>query len=132
MIGTLEKVMDDMRRGVTDYTKDGECSGCGQCCSNFLPLSLKECFRIRNYVQRKHIAEYVHRPPTAAPVQDFTCPFRDDGKKICTIYDIRPEICRDFQCDKPRKQIAANKRLISQTREIIDMRATFFPKGGEE
>lgn len=130
MIGTLEKVMEDMRNGVTDYTKDGECSGCGQCCSNYLPLSIKECFRIREYVRRKHIAECVNRPPTADPVQDWTCPFRDSVRGICTIYEIRPAICRDFRCDKTRKDIQASKELFHQVREIVDMRATFFPKEG--
>lgn len=39
MIGTLKQVYEDMEHGVCDFTKDGKCSGCGQCCSVYLPLS---------------------------------------------------------------------------------------------
>lgn len=129
MIGYLEEILADMKAGVYDFTQDGKCSSCGNCCSNLLPLSIKECKRIRDYVQRKHIRECINRPPTAAPVQDMTCPFRDNARKICTIYEIRPAICRDFQCDKPRKDIQASKELFHQRYGIVDMRGTFFPKG---
>lgn len=128
MIGTLEQVMVDMRNGVYDYTKDGECSGCGNCCSNLLPISAKEVRQIREYVRRHHIQECVNRPPTAEPVQDWTCPFRDNMKKICTIYEARPAICRDFRCDKPRKQIEADKRFYNGRYDVVNMRETFFPK----
>ena len=127
-IGTLEQVIMDMKSGVLDFTKDGECSNCGQCCSNFLPMSVKDAKRIKDYVQRKHIQECVHRPPTADPVKDYTCPFRDDEKRICTIYEVRPAICRDFRCDKPRKNIEADKRMYHKRFDILDMRESFFPK----
>lgn len=42
MIGTLQQVYEDMENGVYDFTKDGECSGCGQCCSVYLPVKLKK------------------------------------------------------------------------------------------
>ena len=127
-IGTLEQILQNMKDGVYDYTKDGECSGCGNCCSDLLPLSAKECARIREYVRRKHIQECVNRPPTAGPVQDWTCPFRDNMRKICTIYEVRPAICRDFRCDKPRKQIEADKRMYHGKYHVVRMRETFFPK----
>lgn len=37
MIGTLQQAYEDMESGVYDFTKDGKCSGCGQCCMNYLP-----------------------------------------------------------------------------------------------
>jgi Fe-S-cluster containining protein len=40
---------------------------------------------------------------------DLTCPFRDNEKRICMIYEIRPQICRDFKCDKPQKKIDETK-----------------------
>ena len=82
MIGTLEKVMDDMRNGVTDYTKDGECSGCGQCCSNYLPLSVKECFRIREYVRRKHIAESALHIPGPTDLQSLRVMEKNGGHVV--------------------------------------------------
>lgn len=131
-IGTIEQVLANMGNGVYDYTQDGKCSSCGACCSNMLPVSVKECIRIRDYVQRKHIQECVNRPPTVEPVQDWTCPFRDNMRRVCTIYDVRPAICRDFRCDKPRKQIEADRKMYHEKYMVVDMRETFFPKGGEE
>ena len=128
-IGTMQQIMDDMKSGVMDFTKDGECSQCGQCCSNMLPMSKKECLRIADYIRRKHIGECVHRPPTASPTEDYTCPFRDNARKICTIYEVRPAICRDFRCDKPRKDIQANKDMYHGKYAVVFMRETFFPKG---
>lgn len=33
MIGTLQQAYEDMEHGVYDFTKNGKCSDCGQCCS---------------------------------------------------------------------------------------------------
>lgn len=129
MIGTIDQVMENMKNGVYDCTQGGECSNCGGCCSNLLPVSTKEVKRIREHIRRKHVAESVHRPPTAEPVMDWTCPFRDNEKKICTIYEVRPAICMDFRCDKPRQQIEADKRMYHGKYSVINMRETFFPKG---
>lgn len=128
MIGLFEDVIAEMKAGVYDFTQDGKCTSCGNCCSNLLPLSVKECKRILDYVQRRHIQECINCPPTSAPVLDMTCPFRDSLNKVCTIYEIRPAICRDFQCDKPRKNIQASKKLFQERYGVVDMRATFFPK----
>ena len=35
---------------LTDYTINGECSGCGKCCTNILPLSQKEIQKIKSYI----------------------------------------------------------------------------------
>lgn len=133
MIGTMEKILADMKSGVFDYTKDGKCSQCGQCCSDLLPMSEKEVKRIQEYIRRKHIGECVNKPPTAEPVaHDFTCPFRDNLNRICTIYEVRPAICRDFRCDKPRKQIEADKRMYHGKYHVVNMRDTFFRKEAED
>ena len=51
-IGTLEQTIADMKRGIYDYTQDWQCSSCGNCCSNMLPMSRKEAIRILEYVRR--------------------------------------------------------------------------------
>ena len=131
-IGTLQQTIADMKSGIYDYTQDGQCSSCGNCCSNVLPMSKKEAIRILDYVHRKHIQECKHRPPTAEPVEDLTCPFRDNVRKICTIYEVRPAICRDFRCDKSKNEIEANKRMYHGKYAVVYMRETFFPKENEE
>lgn len=100
---------------IIDYTDDGKCSNCGSCCSDLLPLSDDEIKRIGRYVQGHRIKEQVRRYPTADPMIDFTCPFRNNDERRCEIYQVRPAICRDFQCDKPREEILADKAWKMET-----------------
>lgn len=129
----MQQVFSDMEHGVYNYTKDGKCSGCGQCCSNFLPLSTKEIKEIQRYVEKYRIQEHRHFAPTANPTLDWTCPFLDDAKAKdkCTIYAVRPQICRAFQCNQPPSKVRANKQLFWRARTPVDMRKTFFG-GGED
>lgn len=125
MVGTLEEMKDDLAT-VTDYTKNGECSQCCKCCANLLPLSLGEVNRIKRYVKEHNIKENVHKPPIVGKFVDMTCPFRDDVRKICTIYEVRPMICKDFRCDKAAKDIQASKRLYYARRNPVDLRKEIF------
>lgn len=90
MIGKIEKMIKDMEHGVYDFTKDGKCSQCGQCCANFLPMSEKELKRIKLYVKKHHIKPQKHILPTADAAIDFTCPLRNDAEKKCMCYEVRP------------------------------------------
>lgn len=125
MIGTIEQVIRDMKAGIYDCTVDGECSNCGQCCSDFLPMSQKEVARIHAYIKKHGIKLNRNLPPTVQPVQDYTCPFRNNAERKCDIYEVRPAICRDFRCDKPRKQIEADKRMYHGKYAIVRMRQEF-------
>ena len=122
---TLDEMVKDMKSGVYDFTVDGECSNCGQCCSDFLPMSAHEVARIHAYVKKHNIKPNKHIPPTMAQVEDFTCPFRNDVERKCDIYPVRPAICRDFKCDKPRKEIEANKRMYHGKCRVVRMRQEF-------
>lgn len=126
----LAQTEKEMRGGVLNFTDDGKCSNCGQCCSDFLPISDEEIKRIKRYVQRKGIKEHRLNYPTAAPAEDYTCPFRNNVKRVCEIYEVRPAICRDFKCDKPEKEIWANKRMYHGMYRVVRMRNEFFGKKG--
>lgn len=125
-LGSLAKMWADMESGVTDFTVDGKCSNCGQCCSNILPISQKEIKTIRRYIDEHGIEEQICRYPTSAPTIELTCPFRDDSQKKCLIYKVRPAICRDFKCDKPRQKIYADKAMYHGKYDPVDMRAVFY------
>lgn len=125
---TLQDIIKDMEAGIYDFTVDGHCSNCGSCCSNFLPVSDVEIKRIRKYIKRHGVKEQIRVLPTANPTWDMTCPFRSDKEKKCLIYEVRPGICRDFQCDKPKKQIYANRDLYHGKYAVYDMRKEFFRK----
>lgn len=128
-VGFLQEVIEDMQSGVSDFTVNGECSCCGECCSDFLPISDKEIRRIRAYIEKNNIKEQKHFLPLAVPMQDFTCPFRNNIEKKCVIYEVRLAICRDFRCDKPRKKIEADKAMYHGLYVPVSMRDVFF--GGE-
>lgn len=78
---------------VEDFTKDGDCSRCGACCSNYLPMSKKELKVLKRWVKRKHF-----KMQKSKDVLDITCPFFDKEAKMCACYEVRPEVCRNFLC----------------------------------
>ena len=78
-------------------------------------------------MKRHGITEQKHFLPLAKyPKADFTCPFRNNADRKCMIYSVRPAICRDFRCDKPRKQIEADKAKYHGLYAPRSMRQTFF------
>ena len=126
LLGTVEQMLATMESGVWDYTENDECSGCGNCCGNILPISSKEIKRIKRYIEKHGIKEQIRRFPTANPTIDMQCPFRDEIGRRCTIYPVRPAICQDFRCDKSEKEIRLNKALYHGKYSVTDMRAVFF------
>lgn len=114
-----------------DFCIDGKCSCCGSCCTNFLALSDAEIRRIKRFITANNIKPCCHgvsAPLTERPV-DMICPFRDEEKKICTVYAVRPLICRGYQCNKSLKQFAKDmfkKGYNKERRHYINVRLTFF------
>ena len=87
---------------ITDNSICGQCSKCGECCTNLLPVSQKEVDIIQRYVITNKI-----RPQAQMLVMQnrLTCPYYD-GKK-CLIYEVRPLICKEFYCyKKPNVEMA--------------------------
>lgn len=101
MVGSVN---DFFNTKVTNLCKeDGNCSQCGACCGAFLPVSDAEVKKIKNYVKAHHIKPQKHGTAVLAnPAVDFNCPFLDTTKKCekCTIYEVRPMICRLFKCSE--------------------------------
>lgn len=126
MIHSILEMLQDMENGVYDFTKDGKCSNCGGCCSRFLPVSKREIRNIRKYILKHRIKQQKHIVSTATQTIDFICPFRDNTEKKCVIYAVRPAICKDFQCDKPRKKIEADKTMYHGRYDVVDMTYEFF------
>lgn len=122
------KMMKELRSGSHDFTVDGECCGCGQCCSNLLPMSDREIQIIKKYIKTHGIKQQKHFAPTARQTLDLTCPFMDTSKhdKKCTIYAVRPGICKAYVCNYT-SDYKNHKRLIdNESRVPVDVRETFF------
>lgn len=108
---------------VNDYTVNGKCSGCGECCSNLLPLSEYEIKRIKDYIKKHNIKEQRHNALVGV---DMTCPFRDEANKKCLIYEIRPAICKQFMCNHTIEDIEKAKFDFHKDRRPVCMRNEFF------
>ena len=112
--------------GFENFTINGKCSGCGSCCSDFLPISQAEIQTIKRYIKKHNIKASVHFEAVMGRNTDFTCPFRDNAKKICTIYEVRPAICRVFSCDQSRADAYRNRDKFIEVNNEVSMRNTFF------
>lgn len=108
---------------VKDFTQEGKCSNCGECCSNCLPLSEAEIQQIHKYIKKHNIKEQRHNFMVGT---DMTCPFRDNAHRKCLIYEIRPAICREFMCNHTHDDIMKAKLDIHKINRVVFMRTEFF------
>lgn len=126
MVNTIEEMLKDFEKGTYDFTCNGKCIGCGECCSNILPMTKQEIERIKAYIKEHNIEEHKNGMFLMNPICDMTCPFLNDSKDHrCNIYEVRPQICRNFSCHKENRA----KIPTSVLAEPIDVRHEFY--GGE-
>ena len=81
--------LKDLDATAKDLSVDGQCTGCGECCTNVMAMSDAEISRIRAYINHHGIKPVNHfKAPFAGDFVDMCCPFLDDKKpaKKCTIY----------------------------------------------
>lgn len=132
MISNVGKMLLDVSHGPYDLTHKGKCSGCGACCTNILPLSNNEIRSIKYYIKKNNIKEQIHILNVMAekPVLDMTCPFlNNQDNNRCTIYEVRPEICREFKCDEALFDNDGAKLInFMNNKKNYNVRETFFPK----
>lgn len=115
---TITEIIKNIVEGnvkITDNSIYGNCSKCGECCTNFLPVTQKEINEIQKYVIENKI-----RPQTQILVMQnkLSCPYYN-GKK-CLIYEVRPLICREFYCYKKVNTESARK-LMAEKRITVNM-----------
>jgi Fe-S-cluster containining protein len=106
------------------------CTECGSCCGALLPVSRKELDRIVEYVERNGVKPYVDRGPWVQVEFDLTCPFLDRGKRRnkCRIYEVRPFICRVFNCHiemNPLEAIKVRNHYADGDVDVVNMRELF-------
>ena len=119
-ISTLEKVRRDMDDNIYNFTKDGECTGCGSCCSNLIPMNGKEIKEIRRYIRKHDIKECGRMFPVVKQPLDIS-----KGKDKGRIYPVRPLVCREFICDNEQREKVKREEL-HKNRRIVDVRREFF------
>lgn len=100
-----------MEEHCINYCVKGNCSNCGNCCTELIPLTITEVKLIKAYVKEKNIKPYsdVFFKYENKHSTNLMCPFRDFDNKKCKIYEVRPKICRLFKCNKSLKEIETHK-----------------------
>lgn len=83
---------------------NGKCSQCGACCTHHLPIMSSEIIKIKDYIKAHNVQPHHHNKTSSKlskKIVDFQCPFLDNTGSICkcTIYDVRPGICKFYTCD---------------------------------
>ena len=119
-----------------DFTNEGKCTGCGECCGNCLPMTLADVNAVWNAASaaaRKPLHDklwYVCNH--VGNVVDMTCPFCDDeqpnGHK-CVIYESRPYICREYICKNALDGVYSKdfiEHFVKNDVRMIMVRETFF------
>ena len=110
------------------YQKEIEsnpCVNCGRCCANILMLSDKEIKIIKEYMQEHNII-VINRNSALLKEDVNICPFlqKNGDLAYCSIYEVRPSICRSFSCNS-KYNIDMNYDGV----KAINMLLTF---GGED
>ena len=87
--------------------KTAPCWCGGECCSA-VPLSDEEVQRILaatggsfdDWFETTNAGTFTRSKtiPSDPDVIVYRCCFFDSDTRICTIYDLRPQICRDYDC----------------------------------
>ena len=81
-----------------DFTCNGICSKCGECCGVILPLDQEDVDKISEYVLENKIHSIA---ATLILENKLQCPYYTGNKeKGCAIYPARPKICKFYKCDK--------------------------------
>lgn len=94
---------------VEDFTCNGKCSKCGNCCGTILPLDQEDINIIQKYIIKNKIFIQRH---LLIMSQRLQCPYYTGNKeKGCAIYEARPKICRVFKCDIKSPNIEQIRRL---------------------
>lgn len=130
--------MHDTYQKGGDFTINGQCSRCGACCTHHLMVTKKEQQQIKAYIKQHHIQHIRHGNPDEHSIAiDLVCPFLNDKGIImsCTIYPVRPVICRLYQCNLSEEETSRRlgEALKQGTVTLFDISheinvpSTFFP-----
>lgn len=109
----IKMTIEEGYRG-QDFTCNGICSKCGECCGSILPLDQEDLDKIVEYV----LSNKIHSTSTVLVMQNkLQCPYYTGNKvKGCAIYPARPKICRFYKCDKKnitKEELMAMKDAVA-------------------
>jgi len=97
---------------------------CGNCCERLIlesslrdaerePRIAKECSPLRG-IDDEPVGHLLNDPSN-----EFACHFFDRGRRLCTIYETRPLMCRVFDCDVERRSDELAELLSHQPESSV-------------
>lgn len=105
---------------------EGECTHCGECCADLLPLTKGELEILKRYAKKHSLKEHRQAPFWDRKATDLTCPFRNQQTQRCDAYPARPLICKAFICSKELMKAREDRDLISASRKVYSLRWEIF------
>lgn len=100
-IVTIKKRVDFI---CSRYQKTFKCGKCGKCCNNIIDMKIDEMSNIAtkmnmnvdNFIKKYNLEKIKINESTDCYRLDngSFCPFLNNKK--CTVYDVRPQICKEF------------------------------------
>ena len=131
-IGTLKDYQKSQSNGIINYTDNGKCSNCGECCGNVLPLTEQDIKAMKGYIKNHNVQPENHTPPVLNQFIDMVCPLRNNRENKCNIYPARPTICRLFKCDKASSGTILDIAKFKGLANLYNVRKLFFGSEGKE
>lgn len=100
----LEQYFDHLKEDkITDF-KNPMCINCNECCGMLTLITMEEYDFLTNYFETDPEGRKIFRRGINKIKKHYRrgtlylmCPLSDDQKR-CSIYEIRPSICRTFHC----------------------------------
>ena len=108
---------EDFGTDARDYTCNGKCSNCGNCCIPWCPITKEEYKIIKTYIKKHNIKPVpLYTKNTEGLVDSYflDCCFHDRLNKKCLIYEVRPEVCRNFSCAHSFKRVDKDRRYYDK------------------
>ena len=109
VLNMLQFTLFNLRFSTLDYPI--QCVRCGKCCtsSGHITLSEEELADIKSYIKQSGKSKRLRfmKDQDIITLSGVPCPFYDKAAKSCTVYPVRPQVCRDF----PHKHMLRKARL---------------------
>lgn len=101
---TWEEFLNSIEeKKIVDY-KNPSCNNCVDCCGGLSVISQEEYKKLLKLLKTPQWKSQFQgaksrlkkRNEVSKDTLDLRCPFQHNGR--CTIYSIRPQVCREFHC----------------------------------
>ena len=128
----MDKLSSKSVPDIRDFTDNGKCQDCGNCCGNYIPMTIIDKCRIKAYIRTHQIRPakpLLVNGPWKKPTVHNQCPFllNSEGKR-CAVYPVRPAVCKAWSCHDLMNNQELIKLALSDEMETVNMYLMFYPR----